>query len=93
MKNNLLFEMYKDIGLSSEKFKELAYKIGVKDYTDTYVKIINYQIEKYGKQLSEDDYIEQEMYRYQLIKEYNRRKSQKNYYRHRRCKVWDIEQK
>lgn len=67
-KEQLIFEEYKDRYLwSANKFKnEIKTKYGIKVSSDLYKKLINYQINKYGSQITDCckiDYINKEQNR------------------------------
>ena len=60
-KEELLFELYKDLCIEVRKFRAILkkqFKIEDKKITDIYAKINNYQIQKYGKRIEKDDQID-----------------------------------
>ena len=52
-KENMIFQMFKDkcIGTAQKFKKEMKDKYNIDNVRDVYIKIVNYQVEKYGEQL------------------------------------------
>lgn len=59
--NELIYNLYKDESIRSETFKyEISrkYKLTPKEISNIYIKIVNYQIKKYGGRLEKGTSIE-----------------------------------
>ena len=87
MKEDILFCLYRNKKMKAPEFKgEIYKKFGISDCTDLYIRIVNYQIEKYGYQLIDGPYEDEIDATNKINKANRRRHAKKRYYKDRRFK-------
>lgn len=85
--DEIIFNIYKDKVFKIEELNNILrneYKIN--DPYDIIVRLVNYQIDKYGSQLI-DRYITKQDILYNLNRDKNRRYKKRSYYKNRRYKI------
>ena len=84
-KIKLLFNMYKEKVIVSKKFKgevQKKYNLSSEEARNLFVRIQNYQIEKYGNRLTHEN----KGFAYSEIKDISRRAIQRHYYKRKHMK-------
>lgn len=87
LKEDILFCLYRNQKMHARDFKkEIQDKFGIADATDLYIRIVNYQIEKYGYQLIKGTYEDREDCIQKVTRANHREWVKKRYYKDRRYK-------